>query len=63
MFTNSSKLNYVHTRQLTAPGAAQQAWLSGVSKTGTFVMSPNAEWTASTAYIPSGWTIVKLGVE
>ena len=72
MFYGCSKLNYVKALFTTNPHASNQYpytfdWLRGVSSTGTFVMSKDADWyvtgthgilSGSGTYgIPSGWTV------
>jgi hypothetical protein len=59
MFYGCSSLNYVKCL-LTTIDASQytNTWLSGVSASGTFIKSPNANWgVCKTSMIPCGWTV------
>lgn len=61
MFNGCSKLNYVKAMFTTNLSNIIDAyvidWLSGVSPTGTFIKSKDANWTKEQAGIPSGWTV------
>lgn len=62
LFSNCSSLNYIKA-MFTSPAPSYtytNAWVNGVSSTGTFVKNKNATWDVSGWHgVPSGWTIVK----
>jgi len=60
MFHNCGNLNYIKCLaiDITAHNSTI-GWVSGVSRTGTFVKSPNmSSWTTGDDGTPNGWTIV-----
>lgn len=59
MFKGCKNLNYIKALFKTTPGNKYTGnWLSGVSKTGTFVKASYATWDLTDpSGIPSGWTV------
>ena len=62
MFYNCSKLNYIKALFTTTPSDKYtKSWVSGVSKTGTFVKSSAATWNVKGINgIPTGWTVTPV---
>ena len=65
LFKDCSKLNYI--KMLATDISAYEcleAWVSGVSPTGTFVKNPEATWdVVGVGGVPSGWTVKFDGEE
>lgn len=63
MFNDCSSLNYVKMLATDIPDSSCiLSWLSGVSRSGTFVKNPNAIWENYwEAYIPTSWVVVFNG--
>ncbi len=66
MFESCSSLNYVKCLATVIPADdCTQAWLFGVSGSGTFIISDDldsskpAPWTSGMSGIPDGWTVKK----
>ena len=59
MFNGCSKLNYIKAMTITTPsGPYTDSWVSGVSKTGTFVKNAAAKWNVTgNNGVPTGWTV------
>ena len=59
MFYKCSNLNYIKALFTTTPGSSYTSnWVSGVSKTGTFVKNAAATWNVTgNNGIPTGWTV------
>lgn len=59
MFGGCSKLNYIKCLATNiSADRCTNAWVNGVSKTGTFVKAPSmTSWTTGSSGIPSGWTV------
>lgn len=62
MFQSSPKVN--HIKCLATDISATycvNAWLNGVSSTGTFIQAEGVEWPTGTSGIPTGWLIYDNG--
>lgn len=59
MFEDCTKLNYIKALFTTTPSSSYTSdWVSGVSRTGTFIKNKNATWNVTGENgIPSGWTV------
>ena len=60
MFSRCKKLNYIKAMFTTEPSKSYTSnWVSNVSPTGMFIMSPDATWNVTgNNGIPEGWTII-----
>ena len=60
MFSGCSKLSYIKALFTTTPSSSYTSnWVSGVSRTGTFVKNKDATWDVTGVNgIPEGWTVV-----
>ena len=61
MFNGCSSLNYVKclAKDITADHALD-TWLSGVSRTGTFVKRSGVSYPIGTSGRPGGWTVINI---
>ena len=59
MFAYCSNLDYLKCMATDISAAKCTAsWLRNAATTGTFIKKPSVDWSASSAGIPSGWTII-----
>ena len=66
MFYSCSKLNYIKAMFVAIPGSLYSTnnWVSGVSRTGTFVKNAAATWDVTgTSGIPEGWDVMTVVVD
>lgn len=63
MFFSCEKVSYVKAMFTSEPEGATNSWLSGVSKTGTFVKNAAATWDVTGPHgVPEGWTVETVEV-
>jgi hypothetical protein len=60
MFFNCNSLNYIKCLATDiSVSDCLNAWVGGVSPTGTFVKKAGVEWSTGASGIPDGWTVIE----